>query len=36
MMDSAKKSEDQNNHDNHYGYGLLQMDQLLVAANQQQ
>ncbi len=36
MMDSAKKSEDQNNHDDHYGYGLLQMDQLLVAANQQQ
>jgi len=36
MMDSAKKTEDQNNHDNHYGYGLLQMDQLLMAANQQQ
>ena len=36
MMDSAKKTEDQNNHDNHYGYGLLQMDQLFMAANQQQ
>tara|TARA_B110000483_G_scaffold97758_1_gene119991 strand:- start:1849 stop:3099 length:1251 start_codon:yes stop_codon:yes gene_type:complete len=34
IVDSSKKQDGQNGHDNHYGYGLLQMDQLLIAANQ--
>ena len=34
IVDSSKKQDGQNGHDNHYGYGLLQMDQLIIAANQ--
>ena len=34
LMDSSKKKIGQTGHDDHYGYGLLQMDQLIIAANQ--
>lgn len=34
IVQSSKKQEGQNGHDDHYGYGLLQMDQLIIAANQ--
>ncbi|MDA1130585.1 MAG: S8 family serine peptidase [archaeon] len=34
IVESSKKQDGQNGHDNHYGYGLLQMDQLIIAANQ--
>jgi subtilisin family serine protease len=34
IMDSSKKQDGQTGHDDHYGYGLLQMDQLIIAANQ--
>ena len=34
IMDSSNKQEGQTGHDNHYGYGLLQMDQLFAEANQ--
>ena len=33
IVQSSKKQDGQNGHDNHYGYGLLQMDQLIIAAN---
>jgi len=33
LMDSSKMQDGQTSHDDHYGYGLLQMDQLLIAAN---
>lgn len=34
LMDSSKMQDGQTGHDDHYGYGLLQMDQLIIAANQ--
>lgn len=34
LMDSSKMQDGQNGHDDHYGYGLLQMDQLIKTANQ--
>jgi len=32
IADSSKKSSGQDNHDDHYGYGMLQMDDLIQAA----
>ena len=32
IVDSSKKSAGQDAHDNHYGYGMLQMDALIDAA----
>ena len=32
IADSSKKRSGQNNHDDHYGYGMLQMDALIDAA----
>ena len=32
IADSSKKSSGQDNHDDHYGYGMLQMDALIDAA----
>ena len=31
IADSSKKRSGQNNHDDHYGYGMLQMDALIDA-----
>lgn len=34
LMDSSKMQDGQTGHDDHYGYGLLQMELLIIAANQ--